>query len=139
MENTSITNHGYKRMKERCNIKNHKTANKNIELAFKRGRRVNDFCSLECNYLISKEFDSCYAVAFNSYCYIFNQSNACVTVYALPKWFNKKKQYVGKRKIRNPKKYMSVMTDVIDDFGSEIEMLDEIAFINITGGVKRWN
>jgi len=105
MQTPSITNHAYERLKERCKIKNAKTARKNIELAFNKGKRFDDFSSIESDYLLSKEYDCCYAIVFNSYCYIFNQLNACVTVYMLPKWFNKKKTYDGKCKIRNLKKY----------------------------------
>ena len=50
------------------------------------------------------------AIAYNNFCYIFSAEGVCVTLYPLPVWFGKKKQFNGKEKVRNPKKYTKYCT-----------------------------
>ena len=105
MNNIGITKHCYQKLKERCSIKNHKSAQKKVELAFTKGKRFSDYTEDKRQYLLSKEQNLCQAVVYDKFCYIFNQNNACVTVYKLPEWFSKRKKYVGKEMIKNEKRY----------------------------------
>lgn len=103
---TSIaTMHGVDRIKERCNLKNQRSAVKSIKLALKRGKRAEDFTSWERDYLSKEAYGDCFAIAYNSFCYIVNSQGSCVTVYPLPAWFGKKKHFDGKERIRDYKKY----------------------------------
>lgn len=99
------TVHSLERMKERCNIKNVKTAERNVNLAIERGKRAADFTSWERVYLNTEAYSNCTAIAYNNLCYIVNEENVCVTVYKLPAWFGKKKHFDGKERIRNYKKF----------------------------------
>ena len=108
---TTVTWHGTNRSKERCGFKNRKTISKNVELAFQSGKRAEYFASWERRYLINEVYDNCYAVAYNGFCYIFNQEDCCVTMYELPTWFGKKKCFRGKERIRNCKKFSNHYLD----------------------------
>ena len=47
-----------------------------------------------------------YAMAYNGCCYIFEyETNRVITVYSLPSWWEKKKRYNGKERIRRAKSY----------------------------------
>jgi hypothetical protein len=105
IDTTIVTIHGASRAKERCNVKNVRSAEKNVTLAIQRGKRAADCTSWERAYLESEAYDDCIAVAYNNFCYIFNPSGVCVTIYQLPAWFGKKKHFNGKERIRNYKKY----------------------------------
>lgn len=106
MFNTNITTyHGVQRAKERGNLKNIRTAEKQISLALSRGKVAEDFSSWERDYLSKEAHDGCVAIAYNNFCYIVNTAGVCVTMHALPSWFGKKRQYNGKERIRNFKQY----------------------------------
>ncbi len=98
------TQHSYKRAKERMGM-NRKTAKRQMKLASERGKCSQDFASKERDYLEKVAFGNCVAIAYNNYCYIMDSQGNCVTLYALPKWFGKKKRYDGKELIRNLKVY----------------------------------
>ncbi len=102
---TISTLHVIDRMKERCNIKSLRSAEKNIALAMKRGKRAEDCTSWERSYLSHEAYDGCFAVAYNNYCYIISDTGYCITLYKLPAWFGKKKHFDGKERIRDFKKY----------------------------------
>lgn len=103
---TSIaTIHGVDRMKDRCNMKNQRSAVKSIRLALMRGKRAEDCTSWERSYLSNEAYADCVAIAYNGFCYIINSKGQCVTVYPLPAWFGKKKHFDGKERIRDYKKY----------------------------------
>ena len=104
-ETMITTIHGIERVKERCNFKNHNSALRNIGLALKRGKRIENYSSWERTYLINKAYDDCSAIAYNGFCYIVNETGRCVTVCKLPAWFDKKKHFDGKTRIRDYKKY----------------------------------
>lgn len=99
------TLHSISRLKERKNIKNTRSAIKNIENALKKGKNADAFTSWERDYLINEAKADCSAIAYNNYCYIVNEYGCCVTMYKLPTWFGKKKHFDGKERIRNYKKY----------------------------------
>lgn len=102
---TITTLHGVQRAKERCNLKSIRTAEKQISLALKRGKCAEDCSSWERDYLEREAYDDCIAIAYNNFCYIVNSRGICVTLYPLPSWFGKKKQFNGKERIRNAKQY----------------------------------
>lgn len=104
MKNKTTTAHGLERAKERMDC-NEKKAIRAIEGAINHGKRANDFKSAERDFLKKHETDNCIAVAYNKFCYIINELGACVTMYALPAWFDKKRYYSGKERIRNLKAY----------------------------------
>ena len=103
--NTHTTLHGMERMKERHGVKNEKSVNKLVALASERGKRAEDCTSWERTYLYAHSCDSCVAIAYGEYCYIIGDNNICITIFRLPIWFGKKKQYVGKERIKNMKVY----------------------------------
>lgn len=99
------TLHSLERMKDRCNVKNAKAAERIVRLALERGKSADDFTSWERSYLDAEGRNHCRAIAYKDHCYIVNEENICVTVYRLPAWFGKKKHFNGKERIRNLKKY----------------------------------
>ena len=105
IDTTIVTLHGVDRAKERCNIKNVRSAEKNVTLAIQRGKRAQDCASWERSYLQKEGYNNCNAIAYNNFCYIVNAENVCVTIYPLPTWFGKKKHFNGKERIRNYKQY----------------------------------
>lgn len=116
MINTDIiTIHGTHRVKARRNLKNQRSVEKSVQLAYNRGKRAEDCSSWERNFLSMKPQNDCTAVAYNNYCYIFNSSGVCVTLYPLPAWFGKKKRFDGKERIRNYKQYSRDNTYMLDD------------------------
>lgn len=102
---TIVTVHGISRAKDRCNLKNVRSAEKNVTLAIQRGKRAEDLTSWEREYLSKEAHDDCTAIAYNNFCYIVNTAGVCVTLYPLPSWFGKKKHFNGKERIRNYKQY----------------------------------
>lgn len=105
IDTTIVTIHGAQRAKERRNVKNIRSAEKNISLAVQRGKRAEDCSSWERNFLAATSRDDCTAVAYNNFCYIFSSDDVCITLYPLPAWFGKKKRFDGKERIRNYKRY----------------------------------
>lgn len=86
--------HSIVRAKERAGL-NEKRARKMMELARQRGIR-----SEECRWNVDREFleskcnEDVEAVAYNGYCFILERMTLhCITVFALPKDFGKKKTY----------------------------------------------
>ena len=102
--NLYATKHSLEKMKERRGI-NTKKAERRIEQAVLRGKPFTAFSSKERAFLQQEE-DSCHALAYDGFCYIINERNLCVTLYPLPEWFSRKKHFVGKKKIRDYKKYV---------------------------------
>lgn len=100
--NASI--HSLKRAKERAGL-NEKAAEKQIARAMRDGKCADAFSSWERSYLEKEAYGDCVAVAYSGFCYIVNSDGLCVTMYPLPVWFGKKKQFDGKERIRNPKTY----------------------------------
>ncbi len=103
--NDSVTKHSLEKMKERKGIKAKKAA-RQLSNAIQRGKTYLDFSSMERQYLENKEKADCRAIAYDGFCFILNENNSCVTLYPLPKWFGRKKHFVGKTAIRNYRKYL---------------------------------
>lgn len=99
------TLHSIDRLKERCNIKNYKAAERDISLAIQRGKHAEQYAPWERTYLSAEAYDNCTAIAYNNFCYIINEFGMCVTVYNLPAWFGQKKHFAGKERICDYKKY----------------------------------
>ena len=98
--------HSIERAKERAGF-NEKRARKMMSLARNRGIRSQD-CrwSVDRKFLESKCNEEVEAVAFNGYCYILErQTMHCITVFALPKDFGKKKTYYDSRNRRKMQCY----------------------------------
>lgn len=100
-----VTEHCVERAMERYNLRNEKSIQKNVDRAYLLGKRAEDFSSWERNYLSGKTRDCMTGVAYNGFCYIFNEYGICVTMYELPAWFGKRKRFNGKERIRDIKKY----------------------------------
>ena len=98
------TFHSIQRTQERTGF-NVRTSERFIENAIERGKGAEAFSAKERDYLLHKEEqDGCRAIIYNTYCFIVNSDDRCVTMYSAPKWFGKKR-YDGKREIRDVKKY----------------------------------
>lgn len=98
------TGHCLKRAKQRIGI-NKKVAERQIKLAWERGKRSNQCTSWEKNYLNRAVYNDKIPIAYNGYCYVFTEEGNCLTMYPLPSWFGKKKRFEGKKRIANYKKY----------------------------------
>ena len=96
--------HSLTRAKERLGY-NEKNALKQINRAKERGKTAENFTSWEREYLENEAGIGTYAIAYNNFCYIIGADGICVTMYALPAWFGKKKHFDGKERIRNAKAY----------------------------------
>lgn len=107
--------HSIVRAKERLGY-NEKNALKQINRALERGKTAEQFTSWERDYLQNEGSETAYAVAYNNFCYIIGANGICVTVYALPDWFGKKKHFDGKEKIRNPKVYERTRLPFKEDY-----------------------
>ena len=102
---TYATTHSVERAKERMGV-NEKRAVKDIQRASDRGKRADAFSSWERDYLDRHSADDSLAIAYNGFCYIFDtNAKICITLFRLPEWFGKKKNFDGKVKVKNPKKY----------------------------------
>ena len=88
--------HSYKRAKERAGLPR-KRAERMIELARTRGMEYTDCSwSIDKHFLERKSDEETKAVAYNGYCFILNRETlACITMFALPKHFGKKKTFYG--------------------------------------------
>lgn len=111
IDTSIVTVHGARRAKERHNLKNWRSVEKNVQLAIRRGKRAEDCTSWEREFLSTIARDDCTAIAYNNFCYIFSADGACVTLYPLPVWFGKKKAFNGKERIRNYRSYCRHNTD----------------------------
>ncbi len=97
------TNHSLERAKERRNLKQH-AAKRDIKRAFENGKRAEDFSSWERQYLLKAQ-KGCVAVAYNGYCYLFDEDDArCITLYRLPPWFGQNKRATNKERVREYKR-----------------------------------
>lgn len=100
-----MTYHSIKRTCERAN-KKYRSAVKMIERAEERGFVADDLPSKERKYLKNKqERGKSVIVFYLGYLFILSCDGICITMYKAPEWFCKKECYIGKTKIRNPKKY----------------------------------
>ena len=66
-----ITYHSKERANERLSVKNTREFRRRVDLAFTRGKRVQDLKrSMDRRYLANKTDETCEAVAFDGVCYI---------------------------------------------------------------------
>jgi len=101
------TIHSLIRAKERIGLSNVK-AESYIEKAMERGKRYSDYhTAAERNWLEKQNHPGSHALAFEKYCFIISDDQACITMYNLPTWFgnHKHKHYAGKERIRHLSKY----------------------------------
>lgn len=79
------------RAKERVGIKNGKSAQRLMKLAFERGQRSTDVSRSGLrNYLAARCRQGVEAVAYNEYCFLFDSdTGACITLYPLPRKLNR--------------------------------------------------
>lgn len=102
-----LTSHSISRAKERLH-KNKKNACTYIKKAVERGRTADSFTSLERVYLehLQESHSGRKTVIYDRNCFIFSpDGSTCITVFPLPSWFGRKKQFDGKKRIRHSKKY----------------------------------
>lgn len=105
-KNVFVTKHGYERAKERQHYNKEQTE-KAVLNAIKKGKCAEDFNSRDKAFLDKVSERNSKAYVYNGFCYIIANNNICITTYKLPVWFGKKEHFVGKSKIKNPKKYFS--------------------------------
>ncbi len=102
---STATFHAIERATERTSF-NKKTSVRMIKKALERGIMWDDVSSFEKEYLLNKSKDDKFALYYSGYCFIFSEGNRrCITMFAVPNWFFKKKHYNGKEKIRNTRRY----------------------------------
>ncbi len=98
------TRHGIERTRERRHLKKDRRVMKDLRLAIQRGRSAEDFSGLEKSYLANAAKGNSYALAYNGFCYIIGgDDNRCVTMFALPGWFGKRKKIIHTKETRNYK------------------------------------
>lgn len=102
----NATQHSIERAMERIRLNEHE-AERKIDIALKRGKCADNYTSSRERKYLEKQSYNAIALAYDNYCYLFSYQGECITVYALPDWWEKKKMYRGKEKIRKPKKYVS--------------------------------
>ena len=109
----AISYHAILRTQERTGL-NQKLSEAFIINALKRGKTSEDFTANERSFLEAKEAKGdCGIVVYQSFLFVIDAAGVCVTMYAAPKWFGKKKYFDGKVKIKNIKKY-SRFNEVFD-------------------------
>ena len=91
------TLHALQRTNERTGF-NRKTSERFISNAIERGKGAEDFIDRERHYLLQAVEEDKKALVYNSYCFIVSSSNICITMFPVPKWFGKKKNFIGKNK-----------------------------------------
>ena len=109
------TQHSIDRAMERICLNAHE-AERKIEIALVRGKSAENYKTSRERKYLEKQSRNAIAVAYDNYCYLFSYQGECITVYSLPDWWEKKKMYNGKEKIRNPKKYFSLYKYNDEDF-----------------------
>ena len=102
--NAIVTNHGYERAEQRLGFTKEQTDRK-IKNVLLKGRDYTDFKSKEKQFLKDQERNGTRAIAYDGFCYIIADDNVCITTYKLPAWFGKSRNFDGKTKIKNLKKY----------------------------------
>lgn len=100
-----ISKHAEERANERIGINNRKELKTKAKKALERGKRAEDFKSMERHFLKERENKNIDAVVHDNICFIFDD-NCLVTMYEFPQWSNKKAYFKGKEQIRDMKKYL---------------------------------
>ena len=115
MTNTTYiaTQHSIIRAKERINL-NEREAIRKIDIALQRGKCAENYTTSRERKYLENQSKNAIAVAYDNYCYLFSYQGDCITLYALPEWWEKKKMYNGKEKIRKPRKYFSFYNEEME-------------------------
>ena len=108
------TYHSIVRTSQRAGL-NRKSATRMIENARVRGLGSSYFGGDEKEYLQRKMPEGGRSVVYAGYCFIFNDSDLCITMFSVPVWFGKRK-YDGKKRLRKPRKYILKYSDYIEDY-----------------------
>ena len=111
----TATKHGVDRAMERICLNEHEAVRK-IDIALKRGKCANNYNSSRERKYLERQSRNAIALAYDNYCYLFSYQGECITVYPLLDWWEKKKMYDGKEKIRKPKKYFSFYNTISEDY-----------------------
>ena len=98
------TRHSIQRARERLGL-HEKRAQRVIELAYTRGKRIEDFRGGDCRYLRSLCEEGLDPVVYQGAIYIFSADGVCVTLYPVPRWFGTRRNYDGKERIRNVRRF----------------------------------
>ena len=98
------TQHSIKRARERTGL-NTEASKRLISRAVKHGIEPKCFPARERKHLLQIQRDQSRVLVYNFFIYILNKNSHCITMYRVPDWFGKK-NYDGKTKIRNIKKYL---------------------------------
>ena len=99
------TRHSLERAHDRLGL-NSKKARRMMELAYTRGKRMEDFRGNDFRYLLSLCEDGCAPVVYQDTIYIFSEDGACVTLYQAPRWLGSRRHnYDGKERIRNVRRF----------------------------------
>lgn len=97
------TFHAIQRTKERAGY-NHAGSTRFIENAIMRGKGIEEFGSIEREYLKYEERkQGCKVLVYNSYCFIISNEGICITMFKLPIWFGRKRRNTGRKYSRKPK------------------------------------
>lgn len=96
--------HSIERSKQRKSL-NSERAERDIFLAWQRGKIFSDFTARKKAYLENVENVGDIKKVYDGYCYIFTNLGYCKTMFQLPRWFVKPSRYDGCEKIRNIKKH----------------------------------
>ena len=99
------TRHSIQRAHERLGL-NEKRAQRVIELAYTRGKRMEDFRGNDYRYLLSLSEDDREPVVYQDTIYIFSREGVCVTLYQAPRWLGgRRSNYDGKERIRDVRRF----------------------------------
>ena len=98
------TRHSIQRAHERLGL-NEKRAQRVIALAYTRGKRLGDYRGSDFRYLRSLCEEGHEAVVYQDAIYIFSPDGVCVTLYPTPRWFGTRRNYDGKERIRNVRRF----------------------------------
>ena len=101
---------------------NYEAAERKFEKACLSGKTKADFepRSREYDFLLSKEHNpQTRVIAYDGVCFIAD-GDACITMFGLPDWFEKKKCFRGKIEVRNPKTYIKHYDVNIEDIALEV-------------------
>ena len=100
-----VTNHSLTRAKERLGLSRGYAVNF-IERGINRGKDSSNFKADEKIWLESRSLHGCNALVYNGACLIVSPAGACITIYKLPAWFGRKRQFDHhKEKVKNAIKY----------------------------------
>lgn len=105
-----MTKHSIERARERAGLSKQAALN-NFKKAYSFGIPAEELPSRESKYMLEKSDGANEMLLYGDFLYLFKEDGTCITMYHTPAWFNRKSNYDGKEKIRNPKKYFNKYQD----------------------------